>query len=167
MFPTFLLHLLRMLHERGFHRVVDTSLYASHGVVEQVAAECELMLVDLKMMDREKHLMYTGVDNHVILDNIRWLAASGHAFSIRIPLIEGVNADEENIMATGRFLRALPWENPVVHLLPYHDVGKDKHRRMWSVYNPKGYSMAAPTDEQIEHCKRQLSEFGLPAIIGG
>ena len=61
MFPTFLLHLLRMLHERGFHRVVDTSLYASHGVVEQVAAECELMLVDLKMMDREKHLMYTGV----------------------------------------------------------------------------------------------------------
>ena len=50
MFPTFLLHLLRMLHERGFHRVVDTSLYASHGVVEQVAAECELMLVDLKIM---------------------------------------------------------------------------------------------------------------------
>jgi pyruvate formate lyase activating enzyme len=125
------------------------------------------MLVDLKIMDREKHLMYTGVDNHVILENIRWLAASGHAFSIRIPLIEGVNADEENIMATGRFLRALPWENPVVHLLPYHDVGKDKHRRMWSVYNPKGYSMAAPSDEQIAHCKTMLSEFGLQVIVGG
>ena len=169
MFPTFLLKMLRMLQERGFHRVVDTSLYASRQVVEQVAAECELMLVDLKIMDREKHRMYTGVDNQVIIDNIRWLAASGHAFSIRIPLIEGVNADEENIMATGRFLHSLPWKNPVVHLLPYHDVGKDKHRRMWSVYNPKGYSysMAAPTDEQIEHCKRQLTEFGLPVIIGG
>ncbi len=167
MFPTFLLKMLRMLQERGFHRVVDTSLYASRQVVEQVAAECELMLVDLKIMDREKHRMYTGVENQVIIDNIRWLAASGHAFSIRIPLIEGVNADEENIMATGRFLRSLPWKNPVVHLLPYHDVGKDKHRRMWSVYNPKGYSMAAPTDEQIEHCKRLLTEFGLPVIIGG
>ena len=167
MFPTFLLKMLRMLQERGFHRVVDTSLYASRQVVEQVAAECELMLVDLKIMDKEKHRMYTGVDNQVIIDNIRWLAASDHAFSIRIPLIEGVNADEENIMATGRFLRSLPWKNPVVYLLPYHDVGKDKHRRMWSVYNPKGYSMTAPTDEQIEHCKRLLSEFGLPVIIGG
>ena len=111
--------------------------------------------------------MYTGVDNQVILDNIRWMAASGHAFSILIPLIEGVNADEVNIMATGRFLRALPWENPVVHLLPYHDVGKDKHRRMWSVYNPKGYSMAAPSDEQTEHCKTMLSGFGLQVIVGG
>lgn len=167
MFPSFLLELLRMLQERRFHRVVDTSLYASRQVVEQVAAECELMLVDLKIMDKEKHLLYTGVDNQVILDNIRWLAASGHAFSIRIPLIEGVNADEENIMAAGRFLRALPWANPVVHLLPYHDVGKDKHQRMWSVYNPRGYSMAIPSDNQLEHCKTLLSEFGLSVIIGG
>ena len=78
-----------------------------------------------------------------------------------------MNADEENIMATGRFLRSLPWKNPVVHLLPYHDVGKDKHRRMWSEYNPRGYSMAAPSDEQTARCKALLSGFGLPVVIGG
>ena len=96
--------LLRALGERGFHRVVDTSLYASEQVVRQMAEECELFLVDIKLMDSEKHRRYTGVPNQIILDNIRLLACLGKPFIVRIPLIEGVNADEDNIDQTARFI---------------------------------------------------------------
>ena len=167
MHPAYTLELLRELGLRGFHRCVDTTLYASREVVAEVADECELMLVDLKLMDSRKHQLYTGVPNELILQNIRFLAEQGRPFVIRIPLIDGVNADEENMESTAQFLKALPWEQRTVNLLPYHDVGKDKHRRMWSTYNPQGLPMAAPSEALQQRCKSLLESHGLQVIIGG
>lgn len=168
MHPDYTLHLLRELGRRGFHRTVDTSLYAPQEVVAEVVQECELILADLKIMDSDNHRLYTGVPNDLILQNIRYLADGGHPFLIRIPLIEGINADEQNMDATGRFLASLR-TSVTVHLLPYHDVGKDKHRRMLppSVYNPHNYLMSSPTDETLDRCSRQLETYGLKVIIGG
>ena len=158
------LEILKELGRRGFHRTVDTSLYAPQEVVEAIANECELFLVDLKLMDSEKHRLYTGVDNELILQNIRYLTERQAQFSIRIPLIEGINADKGNIEATAQFLSSIP--HPV-HLLPYHDVGKDKHRRMGTTFNPKGYHMETPSEDTLQRCKHQLEAKGLKVIIGG
>ena len=172
MHPDYTLKLLCELGRRGFHRTVDTTLYAVPAVVKAVADACELLLVDLKLMDSELHRLYTGVPNELILQNIRWLAEAGKQFFVRIPLIEGINADKENIDRTARFLKDLPWlgvaeRNLTVNLLPYHDVGKDKHRRMWSTYNPEGIVMAPPSDEVQYRCAAQLEAHGLHVIIGG
>jgi pyruvate formate lyase activating enzyme len=160
------LELLGELGRRGFHRTVDTTLYARPEVVTAVAETCELLLVDLKLMDSKKHRQYTGVGNELILENIRRIAQGGYRFQIRIPLIEGINADEENIEATGRFLGERG-TGVTVNLLPFHDVGRDKHRRMWSTYNPQGYRMETPTDSTIERCRELLEAHGLRVIIGG
>ncbi|MDO4994131.1 MAG: glycyl-radical enzyme activating protein [Bacteroidales bacterium] len=161
------LDLLRELGRRGFHRTVDTTLYADASIVKSVAKECELFLVDLKLMDSEKHRFYTGVGNEKILENTRLLCDLGAAFWIRIPIIEGVNADEENIEQTARFLSTLNWKTKQVNLLPYHDVGKDKHRRLWSHYNPQRLTMLTPSDETLERCKTAFEAYGLKTIIGG
>ena len=168
MHPTYTLELLKELGRRGFHRTVDTSLYAPQEIVAEVAKECELILADLKIMDLDRHRLYTGVPNDLILQNIRYLAENGHPFLIRIPLIKGINADEQNMDATGRFLESL-LPSITVHLLPYHDVGKDKHHRMLppSVYNPQNYPMSSPTEETLDRCSRQLEAYGLKVIIGG
>ena len=167
MHPDDTIALLKELGRRGFHRTVDTTLYASREVVEAVADNCDLLLVDLKLMDSDKHYRYTGVKNELILDNIRLLATLGKDFFIRIPLIEGINADEENIEATARFLDTLPWQRRTVNLLPYHNVGKDKHRRMWSTYNPRNILMASPSEEVRQRCKKQLEAHGFQVVIGG
>ena len=168
MHPDYTIEILRELGRRGFHRTVDTTLYAQSEVVDQVAAECELLLVDLKLMDSEKHRRYTGVPNELILENIRRIAKNEHPFVIRIPLIDGINADEKNIDETAIFLNSLPQsESLVVHLLPYHDVGRDKHRRMWSSYNPQHVPMEAPSEELQQKCRRQLEAHGLRVIVGG
>ena len=160
------LTLLRELGRRGLHRTVDTTLYASAETVRAVAAECELLLVDLKLMDSDKHRRYTGVGNELILQNIRLLAGLTTPFWMRIPLIEGVNTDEENIELTARFLASL--QRPLqVHLLPYHDVGRDKHCRMWSRYNPEAMPMAVPAEEVQQRCARQLQSYALKVVIGG
>ena len=170
MHPEGTLEILHELGRRGFHRTVDTTLYAKPEVVDAVAAECELLLIDLKLMDSDKHRLYTGVGNELILENIRRVAETGHPFVIRIPLIEGINADEENIEATAQFLSSLSISEALVtHLLPYHDVGKDKHRRMMppTPYNPQGYPMAVPSEETMQRCRQQLESHGLRVVIGG
>ena len=96
--PHEVLVLLNELGKRGFHRCVDTTLYANAEVIKAVAKDCELFLVDLKHMDSKKHRFYTGVGNEKILENIRLLCDLGAEFWIRIPLIDGVNTDEENVI---------------------------------------------------------------------
>ena len=167
MLPSDTLRLLQELGRRGFHRTVDTTLYASREVVTSVAEACELFLVDLKLMDSDLHRLYTGVPNEQILSNLTWLAEAGRDFFVRIPLIEGINADEQNIEQTACFLSRLPGQRHTVNLLPYHDVGKDKHRRMWSHYNPQGYNMATPSEETLQRCADQLQAHGLTVVIGG
>ena len=168
-----ILHLLKALGQRGFHRCVDTTLYADPEVVKTVAAEADLFLVDLKVMDTEKHKHFTGVSNERILSNLRLLATLNVPFQIRIPLIEGINADEENIEQTARFLETLAPSSrelsglKVVALLPYHEMGRDKHRRRGTTYNPAGIAMSTPSDDTLQRCIRQFDAHGITAQIGG
>jgi len=161
------LELLQELKKRRFHRAVDTTLFSSATIVKEVAANCELFLVDLKLMDSERHRFYTGVPNETILANIRMIAEMGCDFFIRIPLIEGVNADEQNIDESARFLASIPWNRKEVNLLPYHDIGKGKHEKLGTKYNPDSIPMAAPSQEIQQRCIAQFEQYGIKATIGG
>ena len=165
--PELTLPLLEELGRRGFHRAVDTTLYAEPDLVRQVAARCDLFLADLKTMDSAVHQRYTGVPNERILDNYRLIASLDKPYYVRIPLITEVNAQEENIAASAAFLTSLPRLPEAVDLLPYHDIGKGKHERMGTRYNPAGLPLSAPSAQVLGRCVTQLSAAGLKVRVGG
>ena len=167
MHPDYAVELLDELGRRGFHRAVDTTLHTSADVVRRIAERCELFLIDLKHMDATQHQHYTGVTNERILDNIRLVATLGIPYWVRIPLIEGANADEANITASARFLASLPTQPEVVNLLPYHDIGKGKHDKLGTTYNPDALPLSSPTEAVQQRSLEILSAHGLRAKIGG
>lgn len=167
MHPDYAVQLLDELGRRRFHRAVDTTLYASPDVIRRVAQRCELFLVDLKHMDSALHRRYTGVANERILDGLRLVASLGTPYWVRIPLIEGINADEANFTASARFLASLPTPPQVVNLLVYHDIGKNKHARLGTTYNPDALPMAAPSDAVQQRSLDILAAHGLAARVGG
>lgn len=167
MHPDYLVELLSELKSRGIHRTVDTTLFASHQTVEKVLPLADLFLVDLKHMDSDKHKRYTHVPNTTILDNIRLISAAGAHFWIRIPLIVGVNADDENLRASADFLASLPTPPEVINLLIYHDIGKGKHERLGTKYNAEGLVMSPPTEEDQQWALDLFISRGLNAKIGG
>lgn len=167
LYPIFLMDLLRRCGEKGIHRVVDTTLFASPEVVTNVMKHTELFLVDLKQMDPIKHKFYCGVSNDLILSNLRMIAEAGQDFQIRIPLIEGVNTDEENIIRSAKYLSSLPWQHRRVNLLLYHDIGKGKHEKLGTVYNPNHIPIVTPSDETVQRCRQLFGEYGIETIIGG
>lgn len=162
--PEFLLELLRECGRLGVHRVVDTSAHAKTELVLQVAEHCELFLIDLKHMDPEKHRLYTGVRNELILKNIKMLGEKGVPFRIRIPLIEGVNSDAENLRLSAEFLAGLPCP-PSVDLLPYHTIAESKYRKLNRDYPAVQFQPVAR--EKIAAQAKVLTNLGLDVRIGG
>jgi len=167
MHTDYLVELLDELGSRNLHRTVDTTLFTSKENVLKVAKRCELFLVDLKMMDSEKHLSYTCVRNEQILKNIQTISELGSPYWIRIPLISGINADEDNLKASAEFIASLPTPPEMVNLLIYHDVGKGKHSRLGTEYNPTNIPMSPPTEEEQQQALKIFNSKGLNTKIGG
>ncbi len=122
----FLRDLLTECRARGLHAAVDTSGLAPWRELDELRPLVDLFLYDLKMMDSQRHRRFTGVPNERILDNLRRLIELGQAVLVRIPVVPGVNDDEDNLAQTGAFLSSLP-VRPPVELLPYHSSAASKY----------------------------------------
>jgi len=144
--PTFLSELIDKLKGRGFHVALDTSGFAAWKVLEGIARKCDLILYDLKIMDDAKHRKYTGVSNRLILDNLKKLSSIGKEIWVRIPLIPGINDDEENMRRTADFLRPLP-NIKRVNVLPYHKGGCEKYKNLGKI--DRFRSFEPPSEERV------------------
>ncbi len=164
LFSGFLIEMLDACGEKGIHRTVDTSGFADTKVLLNVAKRTDHFLYDIKHMDNEKHKEFTGVGNELILKNLRILAETGATVDIRIPLIENVNADEENLRATAVFVAALPGKIPV-SLLPYHDIAVNKYKKLGMPYDEG--EMKEPDPEKQNRAIELFAEYGVEAKIGG
>ena len=162
--PEFLIAALERCGELEIHRAVDTSGFAESETLLKVARHTDLFLYDLKVIDPARHREHTGVDNALILSNLRLLSAAGAAITIRIPLIPGVNDDPESLARAGGFVAGLPGRHPV-DLLPFHRAASLKYTKLGLAY--RGESIAPPTPERVAKAARCLTEFGLKVRIGG
>lgn len=162
--PGFLLDLLKECGQISIHRAVDTCGYVDSALLLEVAEHTELFLFDLKQMDSEKHRHFTGVPNELILKNIETVAERGTKVQIRIPLIDGVNNDDDNIIKSGEFILALDGVDSV-DILPYHGAAVAKYRKL--DLNYPGSEFAPISEERVAHCVLLLTRMGLKVQVGG
>jgi pyruvate formate lyase activating enzyme len=165
MHADYLLRILKECGKRMYHRVVDTTAFASLETVLEVAKHTELFLIDLKVMDAKIHKEYTGVSNKKILSNIVELAKTNCELIFRIPLIKGVNTSEENIKETANFINSLEGNRKVINLLPYHNIAKNKHIKLGTPTN--NYVFEAPNSKEITTIISIFNSFGISATVGG
>jgi pyruvate formate lyase activating enzyme len=157
----FLVRLLDACRERGIHTAVDTAGLVNPETLLEVAKRTDLFLYDLKLMDSDHHREWTGVPNERILANLRVLAESGANINVRIPLVGGVNDDEENIVETARFLAGLPGERIKVNLLPYHKIAQAKYAKLGKLEAFR--VLKEPDAEEITRVIKIFLDFGVEA----
>jgi len=160
----FLHALLQSCREQEIHTAVDTSGLAAWKTLQSVSEHVDLFLYDLKLMDDEKHRRLTGVSNELILSNLRALASQGSTLTVRVPIIPGVNDDDEDISRLGEFVASLP-RVPSVSILPYHKAGADKYVRLNKTYTLD--QTQSPSDERMVEIAAALQGFGLAIRVGG
>ncbi|MDL2298560.1 glycyl-radical enzyme activating protein [Synergistaceae bacterium OttesenSCG-928-D05] len=162
--PGFVLEALDMCGQEGYHRAVDTSGFVSAQVILDAVKVTDLFLYDLKHMDPAAHKLYTGVDNAIILENLALIADAGALINIRFPFMPGLNTDDENVHALGKFVSRLNGIT-AVNILPYHAVARGKHERWDMEY--KLPDLLPPTEHQLRHAAKIIESYGLKTHIGG
>ena len=159
----FSLALLQACKARELHTAVDTSGFAPWQVLDSLRPYVDLFLYDLKLIDDARHRIFTGVSNKLILRNLQSLAERGHTIAVRVPIVPGINDDDETIRQIGTFAAALPRLSGV-SLLPYHQAGVEKYRRLHQAYQLP--DTRPPSDERMFEIAYILQGFGLQVKIG-
>ncbi|MHB1415718.1 MAG: glycyl-radical enzyme activating protein [Chloroflexota bacterium] len=166
--PEFAEGLLRACYEQNVHTTVETSGLAAWSVFERIIPYTDLVLFDLKQMDEEAHIRLTGVPNRPILQNARNLAERGVALIFRVPLIPDENTQTDNLLATADFAGSLGVGE--IHLMPFHQLGKDKYRRLdreYTLADRQGMQDSEEGVDEIRRARDRLAARGFTVWIGG
>jgi pyruvate formate lyase activating enzyme len=180
MHSEFLIEMLKACGEKGLHRAVDTCGFASTETLLEVAKHTDLFLFDLKLMDPIQHKKWTGVDNRLILKNLKVLAENGANINIRIPFIKNVNTGVEEVTKMAEFIAKLPFKNRglvptirdvtpkqkmLVNLLPYHNIASGKYKKLDMFYDSA--AMDEPTAEDLKTAAEIFGKYGIEVEVGG
>lgn len=158
--------LVKALHKQGITVTIDTCGFAPYENFQRILPYIDTILYDIKAMDNEVHKKFVGVDNTLILENLKKLSDDHARIYIRIPTIGGVNADDASMKAIIEWLVSNKIKVAKVNLLPYHNTGSSKYGRLEVAYD--GIELATPTNEEMEHFVTLFKEAGfLNTKIGG
>ena len=157
--PEFLRQLVISCNRLGIDTAVETSGYFDWESVKDIFDCLDCVFVDIKHMDDEVHRNMTGVGNRRILENIASISRLNPNTIVRVPLIEEVNAGEQNIRKMCEYLKRNTSVTGV-ELLPYHDFGASKYNAVGAA----SQSFGTPDATKVDGIKKIITEYGLHIV---
>lgn len=114
----------------------------------------DILLVDIKHIDSDKHKLLTGFPNENILDLCEYLSEIGKPVWIRHVLIPTQTDFDEDLEKLGNYIKTHLRNVMKVEVLPYHTMGVHKYREMGIPYRLEG--VEPPTQDRVENAERLL-----------
>ena len=162
--PEFLLTLLKEMKRYGINCGIDTCGFADRKHIEAALPYVDFFLWDIKHMNRDKHIEYTGVSNELILDNLRFVSDNDIPVYLRLPVIPGYNDSEDNLLDLCHFAKTL-FSLEEIDLLPMHHLGKGRYAALGREYQIDGIPLIE--EETMDEMKRLVESTGLKCNIIG
>jgi pyruvate formate lyase activating enzyme len=159
--PEFAAAVLAGCRARGIHTAIETCGACRWDRLEPLAANSDLVLYDLKLIDDRAHRRWTGASNRTILQNATRLAKlAAERVQVRVPLIPEITDTEENLRAIFAFMRAVGL--PSVALLPYNASASAKYEWLGLAYEIRGEPQSR---ERLDSFVEAAHQAGLEAVI--
>lgn len=156
-----LVPLCQRLKEAGFHICIDSNGTVWNEHVEALFRTVDLVLLDVKEIDPERHETITSRSNARTLETAAWLEREGHPFWLRYVLVPGLSNDDDHLHRLGRHFADYK-QIERVELLPYHTLGVHKYEAMGLDYKLKGVKENTP--EQLDHAAAILRTY-FPQLV--
>lgn len=128
--PAFASEFVRKCHERGLHVALDTCGHSPKEIFAELVDLSDMVLFDLKTMDIEKHKLFTGVGNELILENATILGNKNKPVWVRTPVIPGFTDDESNIREIALFIKNRMPSVERYDLLAFNNTCSSKYKRL-------------------------------------
>jgi pyruvate formate lyase activating enzyme len=162
--PEFLEAFLKRCKEEKIHTVIETCGNVKWEYLKKILPLIGLLYYDIKLLNREEHKKYTGVNNDIILSNLKKITESDFKnIVIRVPTVPSIN---DNMIFFSELSKLMKELNLLqVHILPYHRLAERKYEQLGIDYELK--NIPHITDKKIEEFKQFLESKGLTVKIGG
>lgn len=156
----FLIELFKECKKHGIHTTIDSSGGPFNRrpnfmeKLDELLQYTDLILLDLKHIDSEKHKFITGMTNEHILDFAQYLSEKNIPVWIRHVLVPTLSDFDEDLLRLADFIKTL---NNVekIEVLPYHKLGVYKWESLGLEYKLK--DVEPPSQERAENAKRILN----------
>jgi pyruvate formate lyase activating enzyme len=128
--PEFSIAVMQALAREKIHIALDTCGGVNWSKLQPLVVLSDLILYDIKIMNAESHLKYTGVPLTTVLNNAREIAKLGKPMWVRTPIIPGYTDKEDNIREIAHFIKD---KLPTVErydLLAFNNFCTAKYRRL-------------------------------------
>jgi pyruvate formate lyase activating enzyme len=129
----FVLKLFAAAKEMGVHTALDTNGFLGDRLTDDDLGVIDLVLLDIKSWDSERHRRVTGMDVAPTLAFAKRLAARRRPIWLRYVLVPGLTDDLDDITHIAAFAAGLGTVERV-DVLPFHQLGKFKWDRLGIAY---------------------------------
>lgn len=144
----------------GIHTALDTNGSLGDRLTDAELEKIDLVLLDMKTWDAERHRRLTGMDVGPTLDFARRLAARKKPVWLRFVLVPGLTDDAKGIAQIAEFAAGLG-NVQRVDVLPFHQMGRFKWKELKLNYTLE--DAEPPTLEAVERACAQFRAVGLKA----
>ena len=156
----FVVKLLAAAKGMGVHTALDTNGFYGDKLSDAELETIDLVLLDIKTWDAERHRRLTGMDNGPTLEFARRLAALKRAAWLRYVLVPDLTDDPEDIKKTATFTAGLGNVSRV-DVLPFHQMGRYKWEKLGLEYTLQ--DSQPPSSEIVERTLSIFRNAGLTA----
>ena len=158
----FVIEFFKILKANGVHTTIDTSGQPFNmddanwlAKFDELMKYTDLVMLDLKEIDDEKHKELTGFGNKNILQMAEYLSEKGKPMWIRHVLVPGLTDDEEGLMKMADFISTLKTVEKIENL-PYHTLGLFKWENLKIKYPLDG--VRSPSPEEVAKADKILKK---------
>lgn len=142
--------------DKKTHIALQTSGYGDSELFKKIISKIDLVLFDMKIMDKEKALIYEKIDNTLIFENLEILKKSTIPFIVRVPLIPQIVDTEDNLKKIISYVKGC--KNFLrVELLPYNKFAGSKYKMANMVYEPM-FDESIPSNPHLELFEKENIE---------
>jgi len=154
----FVVRFLTAAKGMGVHTALDTNGYLGERLSDEELEQIDVVLLDIKTWDRERHLHLTGKEPGPTLDFARRLAQRRKTIWLRYVLVPGLTDDATDIGQIAAFAAGLG-NVERVDVLPFHQMGRHKWRKLGLDY--KLNDTKPPSRELVDRVCAQFRAAGL------
>ena len=156
----FAVKLFAAAHGMGIHTALDTNGYWGYRLTDGDLEKIDLVLLDIKTWDPDRHRRLTGMDVGPTLAFARHLANRKKPIWLRYVLVPGLTDDLNDIARIAGFAAGLG-NVERVDVLPFHQMGRFKWKELGMDY--KLQDVEPPSVEAVEQTCAKFRSVGLTA----
>jgi pyruvate formate lyase activating enzyme len=142
----------------GIHTALDTNGMLCDRISDSELENIDLVLLDIKSWDKDRHIRVTGMDNEPVLSFARRLSNRKKPIWLRFVLVPGLTDDAGDVSNIAKFANDLG-NVKRVDVLPFHQMGKFKWIELKLNYTLE--RVKPPSPESIEQICALFQAEGL------